>query len=265
MAVKLGDIMALLEGAAPLCLQEPWDNTGLAVGDPEALVDHVLIGLDVTEAFIQEARQIGATLLLTHHPLLFTRPDAITPATPQGKKILALIQSGLNVYSAHTNLDKATGGLNDLIMECLGYTKAEPLEAGVSEGIGRIADIGAIPLEDLARQIAASLGQTTIRYCGRPDRLIHKVAVINGGGADFITAARIAGADCVITGDTKYHEVLDALEAGTAVIDPGHFATEWPVFKLAMAHLEEKIRRELGEVRFTYAKSSEDPYQVISL
>lgn len=262
MAVKLKDLIKIIEAAAPLELMESWDNTGLAIGDPEVLIERALIGMDVTEELIQEAHAMGANLILTHHPMLFNRPNSITPVNAQGRRILSLIRNGINVYSIHTNLDKAKGGLNDNIMELLGFSGFLPLEDGTEEGIGRIAAIEATTLMELVKAVSAKLGAPDIRYCGEPGQSIRKVAVINGGGADYIMAAREAGADCVITGDTKYHEVLDALAEGVAVIDPGHFASEWPIFKMTLDGIHLKILKELGNVEFVYSDSASDPYRL---
>ncbi len=260
MAVRLGDLIKLIEREAPLELKEAWDNTGFAVGDKEAVIEKVLLSLDATEGVIAEAQENGADLLLTHHPMLFNRPDAITADNIQGKKILALVKANLNAYSAHTNLDKATGGLNEKIMVQLGLLPFENLEE-TEQGIGRIASIESTRLADLAAQVAAKLMISELRFVGDPDFKVQRVAVINGGGADYMMLAKAAGADCLITGDTKYHEVLDALEAGIAVIDPGHFALEWQIFKLAMEELHQKILAELGAVEFIYSKTARDPYR----
>lgn len=261
MAVKLKDLINVIEAVAPLELMEPWDNSGLAIGDPEAMIETVLVGMDVTRDLIEEAETIGATLILTHHPMLFTRPESITTLEPQGQNIRRLIKQDINVYSAHTNLDKATDGMNDQLMALLGFSTFCPLEEGITEGIGRIAEIEAIKLGDLIARISDRLDVKNIRYCGQLDQVICKIAVINGAGADFIMMAKSAGADCVITGDTKYHEILDAESVGIAVIDPGHFGTEWPVFQMTMAKAQQTILKDLGEVEFIYSKSTRDPFQ----
>ena len=259
MAVKLKDLINVIETAAPLGLMESWDNAGLAIGDPEAMIQKVLVGMDVTGDLIDEAQMLGATLILTHHPLLFNRPNAITTLDPQGQNIRRLIKQDMNVYSAHTNLDKAKGGMNDQLMALVGFSNYGPLEEGILEGIGRISEINPIALGDLISHVSDQLGVKDIRYCGPTDQMICKVAVINGAGADFIMVAKAAGADCVITGDTKYHEMLDAQSTGIAVIDPGHFASEWPVFQMTMAKVQQTILKDLGEVEFNYSKVTQDP------
>lgn len=263
MAVRLKELIDLLEAAAPPQLKEPWDNPGLAVGDPDQLIDKVMVGMDVTKELIEEARAAGAQLLLTHHPLLFLRPDAITPATAQGTKLRELIRHDLAAYSAHTNLDKVKGGMNDDLMALLGFSDWTILDEATPEGdgIGRSAVIEAIPLQELARSIAGTLEAASLRFAGDPARLIRSVAVINGSGAEFIQMAADKGIDCVITGDTKYHEVLDALDMGVSVIDPGHFASEWKIFARAMARVQSHAQEQLGACEFIYSVTARDPYR----
>ena len=98
MAVKLGELIAIIEKTAPLQLKEAWDNPGLAVGDPEQVIEKVLIGMDVTMGLIDEANALGAQLILTHHPMLFSRPDSVTPQNLSGRKILALVKNNLSAY-----------------------------------------------------------------------------------------------------------------------------------------------------------------------
>lgn len=263
MAVTVKDLIGLLEQTAPPELKEEWDNPGLSVGDPDQPLSRVIVGMDLTEELIEEARAQQAQLILTHHPLLFHRPASITPATALGRKIQMLIRNGICAYSAHTNLDKVQGGMNDRLMERLGFSAWKVLEGTETEGIGRIASTPGITLQMMAERTKGALGVDCIRCSGDPQAILHAVAVINGAGADFIALARQAGADCVITGDTKYHEVLDALEEGIGVIDPGHFASEWLVFQETMEQLREQVRERFGEVDFIYPAAVKDPYYLL--
>ncbi|NLB21667.1 MAG: Nif3-like dinuclear metal center hexameric protein [Clostridium sp.] len=268
MAVKLGELIAIIEKTAPLQLKEAWDNPGLAVGDPEQVIEKVLIGMDVTMGLIDEANALGAQLILTHHPMLFSRPDSVTPQNLSGRKILALVKNNLSAYSAHTNLDKAKMGMNDRLMHLLGFnewTLLEDPEDGQSEdeGIGRMTTIDPISLNELATKVTHALDLDQVRFAGNPEQIIETVAVINGSGAEFIQGAKEQGINCIITGDTKYHEVLDALEDGICVIDPGHFASEWKVFQAAMADVEAEVIKRIGPVQFIVSESSKDPYQTL--
>lgn len=264
MAIPLKKLIDLLETAAPPELAEPWDNPGLAVGDPEQLIDKVLVGMDVTLPLIAEARSLGAQLILTHHPLLFTRPGAITSATVQGRKLRELIRHDLAAYSAHTNLDKVAGGMNDDLMELLGFSHWEILDgdAATGIGIGRRAVVEPVTLKELAQRIHEKLKANALRFVGNPDRIITSAAVINGSGAEYIPLAKALGIDCVITGDTKYHEVLDALEEDICIIDPGHFASEWLIFSRVIARIETQARA-IGPIDFVWSQSTADPFRVL--
>ncbi|MDD4844328.1 MAG: Nif3-like dinuclear metal center hexameric protein [Anaerotignum sp.] len=139
MLVRVKDIVAFVEGIAPPELAESWDNTGLAVGDPEHPVKKVLVALDVIDAVVEEAVEIGADLILTHHPmLLFRKINSITKKDALGKRIYKLIENEVAALSAHTNLDVAKGGTNDVLAEIIGLTKVEILEETFSEALKKI-------------------------------------------------------------------------------------------------------------------------------
>lgn len=261
MAITVGAITQIIEALAPLSLKEEWDRPGIALGDPQTNLKGVLVSLDVTEKLIGEALSLGANLIVTHHPLLFIPPAEITALTSQGRRIRRLIKADIAVYSAHTNLDKAGGGLNEIIMELLGFPESRTL-SGEAEDFGRVADIPPILLRDLAQRTAQALETDYVRCVGEADQLVGRVAVINGAGEDFIQIARAAGAQCVITGDTTYHAMQDAREEGIAVIDPGHFASEWKVFRQFMQKVEAEANRQ-GEIPFYYAQTASDPYYLI--
>ncbi len=260
MAVKIRDLVEIIEAKAPLSLKEEWDRPGLELGDPLSEITGITVGMDVTASLIAEAAKQGANVLLTHHPFLFFPPETITAETSKGRKIRTLIKGDIAVYSAHTNLDKAKAGMNEKIMDLLGFQNFSNIEAETEEGIGRIAEVEPTELLQLVQRIEKVLEAGNVRFIGEPGRPVTRVAVINGGGADFIGQAMNAGADCIITGDTKYHEVLDASEDGLAVIDPGHFHTEWNVFRMFVEEVEREVAH-LGNVPFHYSKTTQDPYQ----
>lgn len=104
------------------------------------------------------------------------------------------------------------------------------VNAGKAVGIGRIGTLDQqLSLRDFAGLVKTRLGANIVKVSGKPDSLIQTVAVCGGSGADFISRAKAAGADALITGDVKYHEGQEAAGLGLAVIDAGHFATEYPV------------------------------------
>ncbi len=167
MAVTVADVRAALDAAYPLRLAEEWDTgIGLSCGDPAAEVRRVLLAVDVAPAVVREAREVGAQLIVTHHPLLFRPVQSIAADTDKGGMLHALIRSGVAHIAAHTNADRAVGGVNDALADALGLTDVVPLvPAGSSgdarEGLGRV---GALPtpmtLREFAARVAARLPPT---------------------------------------------------------------------------------------------------------
>ena len=113
-------VVTLMEQLAPRSYAESWDNVGLMVGDRNAMVTGVLTTLDVTEETISYAIEHNCNLIVSHHPLIFKGLKQLSCDTTQGRMIHKLIQHKIAVYSAHTNLDIAPGGLNDMLAERLG-------------------------------------------------------------------------------------------------------------------------------------------------
>lgn len=245
MYLKIKDIDRIMEDIAPSKYSENYDSVGLMLGDMDVEVTSIMVALDCTLDVIEEAELKGCNLVLCHHPLLFKKPTTITTGNLLGKKIIKLISSKINVYSSHTNLDSVSGGLNDILMHILGLKNPEVLKLIDEEsnsGIGRIAYLEKpIILSELCQRVKVLLNLSTVRYSGKDDKLISKVAVINGSGQDFFDVAVKSGAQCIITGDTTYHYISDLNEQGIGVIDAGHYGTEWPAVKVFSKLLQNKI------------------------
>ena len=265
MPLKVRDIVNIMEDYAPVQLKESYDNVGLMVGDSATEVTKILIALDCTIKVIDEAIKCGCNLIITHHPLLFKKPASITMNTLQGKKIIKLIKNNINLYASHTNLDSTPNGINEIIMEILDLDKSETLDTSAincQAGIGRIATLDeTITLEELIHRVKLKLKIQSLRYCGDEGKIINKVAVINGSGEDYIALAIKRGADCIITGDTTYHYISDYNEEGIAIIDAGHFDTEWPAMK-AVGDIVNKGVKLLGlNISIIISKNTINPYK----
>jgi dinuclear metal center YbgI/SA1388 family protein len=271
MFLKVENIIDIMEGYAPEILKEDYDNVGLMVGDKEKVVTKILISLDCTLDVISEAINSGCNFILTHHPLLFVKPRSITTDSLVGKKIIKLITSGINVYASHTNLDSTQGGLNDIATEILGFNKYKIIETSKScgdseclSGIGRIVSLDEpIKLGDLCEKVKKMYETKFIRYIGEHSDLIKTIAIINGSGEDYFDRCVKLGADCIITGDTKYHRACDLKEQNIALIDAGHFATEWTPLKI----FGEKFKNILIENGYNneviISRMSQDPYKTM--
>ena len=125
--VKIKEIATALEMFAPLPLQDGFDNAGLQIGLTDAEVAGVLLCLDVTEAVVDEAIALGCNLIVSHHPLIFSPLKRITGSNYVERCVIKALANGIAVYSAHTNIDNAPGGVNYRIAEKLGLTNVRIL------------------------------------------------------------------------------------------------------------------------------------------
>ena len=212
----LKDLLTVLDGIAPFDTAEPWDNTGLMVGDTLREVRSVLVALDPSTEVIQEAEKLGADLIITHHPLIFTPLKRIDLQESVSRRIARLIRASMALVSMHTNLDAAAGGVADELANRLCLKDVQPLKA---------LRIGKIEQHCELRAWAASLPFEAVRIvdAGRP---VKTVCACPGSGMDYLGEAIGRGCDTLVTGDVRYHAGLDAKEAGVNVVDLGHFATE---------------------------------------
>ncbi len=124
---RIADLTAFLQRFAPLELAEKWDNVGLLTGDRSYPVARVLTCLTLTPDVAREAIERQASLIVTHHPILFHAVKRITADDLEGKMLLDLIAAGIAVYSPHTAYDSASDGINQQLATTLGLAKIEPL------------------------------------------------------------------------------------------------------------------------------------------
>ena len=224
------NIAEIMEGLAPLAGAMDWDNVGLLVGRKGAPVQKVLIALDVTEAVVQEAICEGVELIVAHHPIIFKGITKVSDETRLGANLISLIENHIAVYAAHTNLDVAEGGMNDMLCEKLGLTDAEPLiynDGGMA--IGRRARLATpVALKDLAAVVKMHLGLDAVRICGAADTMVQDIAICAGAGAKYVYTKQVVAADCdvYITSDIGYHDAQAALAEGLCMVDATHYASE---------------------------------------
>lgn len=226
---------------APKNLAEDWDNPGLLVGNPTAAVKKIFVCLDATDTTIAQAIDLGAELIVAHHPLIFHPIKNIRTDLPLGKKISRLIKNDVALFAAHTNLDSATGGVNDVLAKRLGLRDVKNF-GDEENSLGRIGTLE-IPMtaENFARHVKQALRAENVRLICAGDFQIRKVGICGGAGADFIAKGKFFGAQAFVTGDVKYHEAQAAVEGGIHVVDAGHFATEFPI----VAEFADYLRGEL--------------------
>ena len=255
----VGDILKYIETLAPRSMKMDWDNVGLLCGSKATPVTKVLVALDPFEGVCREAAQWGAQLIVTHHPVIFQAPKAITDETSVGRSILQLCAHGISAINAHTNLDCAPGGVNDVLAKKLALVNVQVVdpngtdENGNEWGLLRMGEVPEQPLDAFLNRVKTLLGCEGLRYVdgGKP---VRKVAVGGGSCAGEMLDALRAGCDTFVTADVKYNQFWDARDLGINLIDAGHFATENPVVSV----LAEKIAGAFPEIEVKISETHAD-------
>lgn len=239
--VKVRDIEELMEEIAPSSLKEKWDNVGLQIGDRESVVSGILLSLDLTSKVIKEAENCGCNLIICHHPLIMSPLSKVVSGEPVADMTIKLIRENINFFCAHTNLDKAVGGVNDCLAERLGLHDITELSPDAD---GALCRIGTLPsemtLSEFALQVKENLRCPALRFSGRSEKRIKTVALCSGAGSEFYAEAAENGADVFVTGEVKHHTALYGEELGISFVEAGHFETE----AIVLDELYEKITAE---------------------
>jgi dinuclear metal center YbgI/SA1388 family protein len=237
------NIYDYINSIAPYDTQDEWDNSGHLVGDFRQEVKKVVMALDATKEVCTFAKEIKADLVLTHHPIIFGGIKNVK----SNSAVYILANSGISHICAHTNFDKAVEGINDNLAKILGLNNCHKLDDGFTV-VGELEF--QMSMDDFAQMVSDRLSVSGIRYTDT-DKMIKKVSVCGGAGGEFVQSA-CANSDCYVTGDLKYHELLDAQQEGLAVISAGHFETENEPFLM----LKEKLEKIFTDVEFVTAPAS---------
>lgn len=254
------DLYIALEAYAPKMLKMDFDNVGFLVGFSDAAVHTVLVCLDITDEVIREAAELKAQLIVSHHPLFFSL-DRVTDSDRTGRKITALLAGGMSACCMHTNLDAASGGVNDALAEAIGLTKTELLNEEIHDAFGKPFSVGRVgflekpmALLDFIKSVKTSLNTRGIRYhnAGRP---ASKVGIVSGSGGNYLGDALKKGCDTFLTADIKYDVFLEAVEAGINLIDADHFCTECVV----LPKIAQYLSAQFPSLKITISKRQGQP------
>ncbi len=253
MSVNVADIIKIMEEIAPPAMAEDWDNVGLMLGRRCKAVKKLLLALDITGEVVQQAIAQKADMIITHHPLIFRGLKRVTDNEWQQELLLTLAEKGIAVYSAHTNLDCVSSGVNDVLAKKLHLDNVDVLDS--DNGLGRIGIVPACSLQEFAVTIKKVLRADYVAV-GDAGKQVHKVAVCGGAGSDLISLALLCGADTLVTGDIKYHEAQQAVFSGLNVIDAGHQPTELPVMDDLADRLSQRFAQRNMNVVVNVASES---------
>lgn len=249
--LTLADVVGALEALYPPETAQSWDQVGLVAGDPTQPVRRIHFAVDPTLAVIDEARILGADLLVTHHPLLLRGVHSVATTTAKGASVTSLLAGNVALFVAHTNADVASPGVCDALAHACGLGDLEPLAVIEGQPMGRVGTLPApVSLAEFTTALYAALPRAAggIRVSGPAEAPVQRVAVVGGAGDDMFGHVRASGADVYVTADLRHHPVLEAREESRGgppyLVDAGHWATE----SVWLASVDERLRAALAEL-----------------
>lgn len=238
--MKVKDVLSYLESLYPPDTACDFDNVGLLVGDGECGVTAAVVALDCDVNAVSFAKENGANLIITHHPVILEPLKSVTA----GSIVFRLIKEGISVISMHTNLDVGDGGVNDALCAALGLTDVKPYTAGD----GYLLKSGKTDKhkpDELALHIKERLGGAVRYTAGKKD--IESVLVCSGSGGNYLNEAISGKFDALITADVKQNHFIAAINAEISLFDGGHYNTENVIVK----PLCERLQKQFATIRFT--------------
>ncbi|MGV9644658.1 Nif3-like dinuclear metal center hexameric protein [Streptomyces sp. NPDC003514] len=266
---RLSEVIAALETLWPAERAESWDAVGTVVGDPGQEVSRVLFAVDPVQEIVDEAVELGADLLVTHHPLYLRGTTTVAASHFKGRVVHTLIKNDIALHVAHTNADTADPGVSDALAGALdlrvtGPLVPDPTDPEGRRGLGRVCELDQpLTVRALAARAAERLPATAqgIRVAGDPDAVVRTIAVSGGSGDSLFDQVRAAGVDAFLTADLRHHPVSEAVaHSPVALLDAAHWATEWPWCELAAAQLDEISDRHGWDLRVHVSATVTDPW-----
>lgn len=268
----VADFIRVMESVAPSRLAEHWDNPGLQIGNPARAVHAVWVALDPTVPVVSAAVRNNVDLLITHHPLLIRPVSSIHLQTPFGRVVRHAVAHELAVFSAHTNLDAVSAGINDMLAQKLLLRDVAPLVAAgqpqesssriEAHGMGRIGNLQEeMALDDFAGWIKDRMNLEGIRVVGDGGVRVRRVAVCCGSGSGVLEHFFSSDAQVFVSGDLKYHDARNAEAVNRALIDIGHFASERIMIDALCATLQEASERLGYDAHIQACQLEKDPFR----
>lgn len=243
MPVTVGEVSRAINEFAPYELAEEWDNVGILAGCEDQVVSGILCALDLNFKVLEEAREKGCNLIVTHHPILFRGRKNLREDDVEGRMLCELVRGGIALIAAHTNFDNAVPGVNDALAAKLNLKNIQVLENGMRAGESEVETLAA-----LCARAEAILGGP-VRCYGEAERAVHCVAVLGGSGGDFAPQALAEGADVYLTGEIAHHKAWDAYQSGLCILEAGHAATELPAIEMLAEGLQKAANGVQWNVR----------------
>ena len=233
-------LLDYFETFAPVDSAMDFDNVGLLAGDKNTPVSKAMLSLDITPAVVEEAAAKGCPLIISHHPVIFNPLKRLNPRSAP----YLLAKHGIAAVCMHTNLDLSESfGVNTCLADVLKVKNLRKSDLGECLFIGELAE--ETEMLAFARSAKEALNCAGLRYTDVKPR-VKTVAVASGAGGSEIFAAADEGADVLVTGEIKHHEINAADELGVNILDAGHYKTE----DIVILPLKNRLEKEFPGVEF---------------
>lgn len=268
MAAPLLEVLSVLERLAPLAFAESWDNVGLLVepsASSNARIAHALLTIDLDPEVLSEAEALGAQLIVAYHPPIFQGLKRLRASSAAERVAVRAVAAGIFVFSPHTALDAAPGGVNDWLLDAFGGAELArapcvPHAADARFGAGRFVRLPEpLRLSDAIARLKQQLGLSQLRVAAAPQHAegaaeIRSVAVCAGaGGAVF---EKLSGFDLFVTGEMRHHDVRARVQSGSSVVLSEHTHTERGYLQI----LAQRLTAATGDqVTFHVSSCDRDP------
>lgn len=237
----LKEIYEVLNNLSPFTLQEKWDNSGLLVGSLEDEIENIYVSIDLDEELLSTVKE--NSLIITHHPLIFSGLKKVNYDTYSTKLLRELIKKNISLISMHTNIDKTH--LNRYFIEnILGFNIIN------TEEFISTCEVN-MNFDDLVKHISSNLALKTTKAVRCKD-FIKTVAIVTGSGMSLIDEVN---ADCFLTGDIKYHDAMEAKARGLSLIDIRHYESERCFAPLVEGLLSEYLKKNKLKAIITASKN----------
>ena len=247
---SVGEIYNYINEIAPFDTALSFDNVGLLIGNRNISVSRVMLALDIIKPVCDEAKNLGANLIISHHPVIFKPLKNIS----FDSVITTLIKNDISAICAHTNLDIAEKGVNFQLAEKLGLSELSNLTFEENHPIGLIGYLATeMGAKSFAELVKKNLDCKGVRYTAVNDK-VKKVAVCSGSGGSFVESAYEKSADAFVVGEIKHSDILKANEMGLNIVDTGHYKSENVIIEPLKNMLSEKFQN----IQFFTSKSFRD-------
>lgn len=239
--MKLQEIYDVLNKISPFELQEKWDNSGILVGSPDDEIKNVYISMDLDLELVESLEP--NSLVITHHPLIFSGIKRVNFDTYSTKILKELIKKDICLISMHTNIDKTH--LNKYVIEkVLGFEIKNSLEFISTCEVN-------MNFDELVKHVSNKLNLKTLKAV-KCKKFIKDVAIVTGSAMSLLDEVK---ADCFLTGDIKYHDAMEAKARNISLIDIRHYESETYFNSLIEGLLSEHLKKNKLKAIITASKN----------